>query len=419
MTEKISPPWSSSVKLVIGLTIVAIVAALLVQFRNILGPLLMAMILAYLLHPLAAFISRRTGLSWRTAVNLIYLLVLVLVISLITATGVAAVQQTQNLFRVVDGFISNLPEIVETLSKQVIVIGPYQIDMQVLLGQYDIDRVINQVISFVQPVLGQAGGLIGSIASGTFSTLGWIFFILLVSYFTLADAGHFPDMFSGMVSSIDLPGYKEDFARLGKGLARIWNAFIRGQLFLFITTVGVVFVLLSILGVRNALALSLIAGLARFVPYIGPFITWTVTGLVAFFQTANYLGLAPVQYTLLVVGVLVVLDQLIDNVVTPRLYGQALGVHPAAVLVAAIVAANLLGLIGLLLAAPVLATLLLFGRYAIRKLFDLDPWPATASDPGAVKAEKINYGAIVGRLKNLAAGRNRKRDEGPQPPTGN
>jgi predicted PurR-regulated permease PerM len=226
----------------------------------------MAMILAYLLHPLANFISRRTGLSWRTAVNLIYLLLLVVVISLITATGVAAVQQTQNLFRVVDGFIANLPELVEALSQQVFMIGPYQIDMQALLSQYDIDRVINQVISFVQPALGQAGGLIGSIASGTFSTLGWIFFILLVSYFSLADAGHFPDMFSGMVSSIDLPGYREDFAKLGKSLARIWNAFIRGQLFLFVTTVGVVFVLLSILGVRNALALALVAGLARFSP---------------------------------------------------------------------------------------------------------------------------------------------------------
>jgi hypothetical protein len=54
-------------------------------------------------------------------------------------------------------------------------------------------------------------------------------------------------------------------------------------------------------------------------------------------------------------------------------------VHPAAVLVAAIIAANLIGIIGLLLAAPVLATLKLLAGYTLRKLLDQDPW--TASNP--------------------------------------
>jgi predicted PurR-regulated permease PerM len=415
--EHSSPQWSSSIKLVVGLTIVAIVAALLVRFRNILGPLLMAMILAYLLHPLASTISRRTGLSWRTAVSLIYVVVVILVISLITATSVAAVQQTQSLFRVVENFIGDLPQIAEDLSTRVIRIGTYEIDMQELLGRYDLEAVLNQATGLVQPVLGRAGGLIGSIASGTLSTLGWIFFTLLVSYFTLADAGHLPDMFSGMVANIDLPMYKEDLSRLGTALARIWNAFMRGQLFLFLMTVVVVSILLSILGVRNALALALVAGFARFVPYIGPFVSWVVTGLVAFFQSSNYLGLEPLTYTLVVVGIAVVLDQIIDNVITPRMYGQALGVPPAAVLVAAIVAANLLGLIGLLLAAPVLATLLLFGRYAIRKMFDQDPWPALEPGAGGTKADKNTLAATLRRAKNQIQERLRKRDERSEPPT--
>ncbi len=77
----------------------------------------------------------------------------------------------------------------------------------------------------------------------------------------------------------------------------------------------------------------------------------------------------------MVVVAAVVLDQIFDNLVTPRIYGQALGIHPAAVLVAAVIAASLLGLIGLLLAAPVLASLQLFAFYAFRKMLDLDPWP--------------------------------------------
>ena len=53
---------------------------------------------------------------------------------------------------------------------------------------------------------------------------------------------------------------------------------------------------------------------------------------------------------------------------------SALKVHPAAVLVAAIVALDLLGILGVIIAAPMLATLQLVGRYFTRKLFDLDPW---------------------------------------------
>jgi len=371
-----SPPWGPTIKLVVGLTIVAVFAALLVRFQYVVGPLLLAMILTYLLHPAVSFISQKSPLNWRTSVNLLYLLLIALLIFLITATGVAAIQQIQSLIRLVERFVTDLPEIVENLSSQVFIIGGLvEINMPELIGQFNVEQAINQVLDIVQPMLGQAGGLIRSVATGTLSTFGWLFFILLISYFTLLDSGQVPNMVSGLVDRIDLPGYREDLSRLGRALARIWNAFMRGQLTLFLVTVIVAFLILTILGVRNALALALLAGLARFVPYVGPFVTWTITGLVAFFQPENYFGLEPLTFTLIVIVTLLLYDQIIDNIVTPRLYGQALGVHPAAVLIAAIVAANLLGLIGLLFAAPVMATLLLFGRYAVRKMVDLDPWP--------------------------------------------
>jgi len=51
------------------------------------------------------------------------------------------------------------------------------------------------------------------------------------------------------------------------------------------------------------------------------------------------------------------------------------------VLVAAIIAANLFGLLGVIIAAPSLATFLLLGRYIMRKMFDLDPWPKAEVEP--------------------------------------
>jgi len=103
-------------------------------------------------------------------------------------------------------------------------------------------------------------------------------------------------------------------------------------------------------------------------------VTWITYGLVAFFQETTILGLQPFPYVVLVIGIAMLIDLLMDNFVVPRMMGDSLKIHPAAVMVAAIVFAQLFGLIGVLLAAPVMATVKLVTYYVFRKLFDLDPW---------------------------------------------
>jgi predicted PurR-regulated permease PerM len=132
--------------------------------------------------------------------------------------------------------------------------------------------------------------------------------------------------------------------------------------------------LLGALGVNFYYGLAFIAGLARFVPYVGPAVAWTTYGLVSLFQGTTIFGLDPLGYVILVIGISWFTDIILDNFVVPRLMGDALKVHPAAVLVAVIISASLFGFIGVLLAAPVLATVKLIGQYVFFKLFDLDPW---------------------------------------------
>ena len=329
-----SPPWGANIKLILGLTFVAIVAAFMIRFRNIIPPLLLTFVLTYLLHPLAVRLNKATHLSWRMSVNLIFLVLVILLLGISTLTGVALVQQLQSLINVVERFINQLPEMLYDLSTQVFIIGPYQIEMSQYFSTANMEQVLQELLGVVQPFLGQAGGLLGTLASGTATILGWGFFVILVSYFILADIGQVPDWFV----NIEIPGYDVDIHRLTRELGRIWNAFLRGQVILFTLTIFVYTVVLGILGIRYVLALALLAGFARFVPYVGPWVTWTVTILVAVFQRGNYFGLEPWAYAILVLGIAIIVDQIFDNFVSPRVLGQTLGVHPAAVLVAAIVA---------------------------------------------------------------------------------
>ena len=218
-------------------------------------------------------------------------------ITVSTLTGLAALQQVQSLIKVVERFVTDLPNLIDQLSSQVIIIGPYRID----LSQFtDLGQFGNQVISTLQSLLGRAGTIVGTLATATASTIGWGFFILIISYFILADAGKVPNV----LDYIDIPGYSYDIQKMSKALGRSWNAFLRGQLTIVILVIISYTILLSILGVRYAFAIAILAGLARFVPYIGPLITYIVMGLVTLFQGGNYFNLAadvlysPVYWTL-------------------------------------------------------------------------------------------------------------------------
>ena len=368
-----SPRWGAMTKLVIALTVIAILAALVLRFHTIIVPVLMAFVVAYLLHPVASLISRKKPLSWRMAVNLIYLLFIIILAVLLTLGGVGLVQQIQSLISTVESAITNLPTFISNLSGQIYHVGPFVLDF----SKIDWNSIGQQILSYVQPALGRLGNLVGTLASSAASTFGWMAFILIVSYFFLLESG---GLRSGILR-FEIPGYEEDVRRLSKELSRIWNAFLRGQIIIFGLSAVIYTIVLSILGVHYAIGLALLAGFANFLPYIGPAITWIVLGLVTFFQAVKPFGLSPIAYTGITIVLALLIDQVIGNLVAPRIMAQTLKVHPAFVLIAAIIAASLLGVVGVIIAAPLLATLTLFGQYTMAKMLDKNPWPEAEETP--------------------------------------
>ncbi len=363
----LSPRWSATTKLLVGLVLVGIMAFLLIRFTSLITPLLMVFILAYLLHPVATLIARGLRVSWKAAVNILYLIILILILGSLTLSGVGLVGQIQSLISQVQSIVTNLPTYIEALSGQIFKIGPFVLDMRTI----DISAVSQQLLSYIQPLLGRTGNLVTALAGGAAEIFGWTFFILIVSYFLMVES-------SGLQSDlirVEIPGYNADLRTLGSKLSNIWNAFLRGQIFIVAFAAIIYMILLSLLGVRYAIGIALLAGLAKFLPYIGPAITWVVMALVTYFEVPTPFGLTPLGYMLMVVISTTVIDWIIDNLIAPRIMARSLRVHPAWVLVTALIAANLLGILGVVIAAPLLATFMLVGRYLMRKMFDLDPWP--------------------------------------------
>ncbi|MCB0117733.1 MAG: AI-2E family transporter [Anaerolineales bacterium] len=362
-----SPSWGTNTKLVVALTIVVIVGALLVKFQFIITPLVMAFLLSYLFHPIADFLQRKLHISWNFAVGIIFIVIIILLLGLLTLGGVGVVQQIQSLVVIVQDALKTLPQLIDNISGQVFQLGPFKLDFSHL----DLNDLSKQVLGMIQPMLSRTGTLLGTVAGGAANFFGWTLFVLLVSYFTLIESRGL----RGRILTVDVPGYGNDFARLSRELGRIWNAFLRGQIIIFFLTVIIYTIVLTILGVHYAISLAFLAGLARFVPYIGPAVNWVVLVIVAYFQEFTLFHLPDLTYTIIVLGVALLIDQIFDNIVSPRIMSNALKVHPAAVLVAAIIAANLFGILGVVVAAPILATAALLWKYIMRKMLDVDPWP--------------------------------------------
>lgn len=363
-----SPRWGITIKIVVGLSIALALGGIFVAFRSIVGPLLLSIILAYFLHPLVVRLNALTHLNWRLSTTLVFLLLIIVMIGFFTATGVVIGGQFESVYNLVRSFVNDqLPALIDNLSRLSFNFGPLQFDF----SQFNLADLGQQLLNNLQALLGRAGGLIGAVASGAAGVLGWTLFVLLVSYFLVADAGRFPETFG----TTSIPGYDYDIRRMARELGRTWNAYLRGQFLVILLVIIVASIVLSALGVRLALAIAVLTGLARFVPYVGPLSVNLITFVVAFFQSSNYFGMPQIYFALMVVVITILVDQIFDNVVAPRVLGESLGVHPAAVLISAILLAQLIGLVGLVLAAPVLASLRLILRYLLRKMFDLDPWP--------------------------------------------
>jgi len=364
--NKRSPKWSWTTKLVVGLALVALAIWLIVQFQSFLGMMITAFILSYLIHPIASFMQEKIKIPWRLSVTLIYIFLVLSILGLLTWGGLTIVDQIQNLIRFIENNIDQLPDLVSEITTQTYQIGPFNFTPEGL----NWDEIANEIVRAVQPVLGRVGNFASSIATGAANIFTWLILILLISYFLLAESEGIPSR----VLNIKIPGYAYDLERMGDELNRIWNAFIRGEILVVFFSLVIYTAMLGILGVQFFFGLSVIAAIGQLIPYVGAWITWITFGLVALFQSNIPYSLPPGIYMLIVLGVSMVINNIIDNILRTKVMAENLKVHPALVLIGALIGVQLFGFIGIIIAAPVMASFKLFLKYIINKLNDQDPW---------------------------------------------
>ncbi|WP_420643798.1 AI-2E family transporter [Candidatus Leptofilum sp.] len=365
-----SPHWSPHNKRLVLLILFVLLSLALYRFRLLLLPLSMAMILAYLIEPLVTQITRFTPLNRTLSIGLVYLLLVAALVSIPVSTITPLVTQVNNFIHRTPQYIRDIGEFFQ----DPIILAD---DIVLPVDQLSLDQLFaslsSNLVQLVQTLGGQTISIFGSLATATISTVGWTIMVLFLSFYLVKDH---ETLFESIVK-LAPKSYQDDLYQLSEGISITWNAFLRGQLVLCVVVGIIIFVIALIIGLPNAMTLALIAGFMELIPTFGPILAAIPAVLIAAIQTdASWLGslMSPFWFAMLVLGIYGFIYQFENYYLVPRIIGHHLKLHPLAVLLGVLGGASVAGILGVLLAAPVLASIRLIWMYIYCKLTDQDPF---------------------------------------------
>lgn len=401
MTGKVptvtSPPWSKTTK-----TIVAIAAGGLILLFLMRVPtatwttIVLTVIFAYLLSPLVGFFERRLyGLrhyeARRTLAVLMTWLVLFGVMSIVVGLIVpATLAQLRQFAEDVPALIESTQRDVETFLSQPITIGDFTIvpweEIQSTFTFTEEDGFQGGTFSdTLQSALFSVSDSAITFVGGAVSVIVSTFLMLVMMFYLTRDGPIFIDYLARAMPE----SYRGDFLRMLHELGLIWNAYLRGQLVLGLSIAFATYIAALILGLPQPLLLAILAGFLEFIPNLGPTLAAIPAVLFALTSPSATLGLdAGISFALVTIVTYILIQQLESIFLVPRILGNSLDLHPFVVLAAIVIGSSLAGLLGVILAAPIVATIRLVGRYLRGKLLDEELFPTlspyTAQQRGVV-----------------------------------
>jgi predicted PurR-regulated permease PerM len=355
---KKSLQWSPSTKQFVSAVILILVGYLFIRFGEVIPPLIVAIVLAFVLSPIVSKLEKWLKIRRVFSTIIVYILLL----GLVVLVPILVVPVLVDQFGRLNLNIQEIILIVEEFLGREITIGSYSLD----LSQY-FDEIARSIQNLIEPYLGQTLG----IAFEVIGSFVWAVFIMVISFYLVKDGARFWTWFKGLVP----PMYQEDYTRLKTEINSIWSAFFRGQLILAFVVTLIFTVVGLLIGMPFTLAMAVFAGLMEFIPSLGHGIWLFTASLLVFFQGSTWLPLQNWVVMVILIAIHLVFEQVDLNFLIPRIIGRRVHLHPLVVILGIIVGAVLAGVLGVVLAAPTIASIRVIGRYVYARLFDLDPYP--------------------------------------------
>lgn len=329
------------------LALLVIILAFLWVLAPVLAPFLAAAMLAYLGDPLADRLEK-LKLSRTLAVSIVFILMLLVLVGVLVLLVPLIERQVVRL-------IDSLPEYVVWARDQA---APWlQQHLNIDVGSFDIQHLVDLLKEHMSSAGGVAAVVVANVSKSGLAVVGWLVNLVLVpvvTFYLLRDWDVIVERIGQLLPRSVEPTIKQ----LAKDSDTVLGAFVRGQLSVMVALGLIYGIGLWAVGLNVGPLIGMVAGLVSFVPYLG-FIVGLVAGLIA--VLVQYHDWLHVLLVLAVFG----FGQLMEGyVLTPRLVGDKIGLHPVAVIFAVLAGGQLFGFTGVLLALPVASVIMVLLRYA-------------------------------------------------------
>lgn len=359
----------------------AVVGIVLYAGREALGPFIVGLLLVYLLSPLVERLAR-IGLPRVIAILLVYVATVVLIVEGLNLTLRPLVEQIRQ-------FATDLPGLIERLRVQLEGFGAVYRGLELPPAIRDV--VDEWVARLAAGDIGFDPGVLLPVLRATTGFIATIFAFLIIpvwAFYLLKDR---PSLIRSFHASIP-PEWRPDIDAVGAIVGRVFGSWIRGQVLLGITVGIATFAGLLLLGAtvdpifsRFAVLLAVIAGLLELLPIIGPIIAAIPAILLAGTVGLEAVGAAFLLY--------LAVQQVENNLLVPKIQGDATNLHPSAVMLALVIGGAVGGLLGAILALPITAA----SRDVYRHLFARLSVPVEPQEspgaPGASPSESAEPAA--------------------------
>lgn len=321
----------------------------LYRVRIILIPFVFAFFLAYLLNPPVQYIEKRK-VPKGVAILIVYLVVFVLLVFLTVIVVPHIFTELNQLGTAIPKLIKEIQGIMAQAEKK--------------YSRFALPEGIKQVID--ERIRQFEAFLIDKVRAGTTALVNTVSYLVglvispVFAFYILKDIERIKESFTMTIPR----KYRSDVLALGRDLDEIISGFLRGNLLISLIVGLLTGTGMYLIGLDFAFTVGLIAGVAELVPYLGPFISAIPAVALAL--------LVSKKLAMYAVIVILIIQQLENAVLSPKILGKNLGLHPLVVIFSLLAGGELYGFVGILLAVPAAAVMKVILRYIYLKLVDDD-----------------------------------------------
>lgn len=337
--------WLTKNKRTLALVIILTLAAWMLynvrrDLMSTLSPFIYAAVFAYLLNPLINLLERR-GIKrfWSSLLT-----VLIIFFGLIAFFSVFIPTVVSDVTTVIRRLSLNIGTLRRLFDEAVAVVEGW---FGGTLGVEDrLSDMLNAGISALSAGLTRILGSLNSLID--------IFLIPVITFYLLKDK----DLLLRDISATLREPQRGRIQEVGRGINRLLSGYVKGKL-LISFFIGVFTGLgCMLIGLPNALTIGIVAGLFDLIPYFGPYLGGALPILIAL------IGPTPIK-ALWVVILIVIIQQVESNLITPRVLSERVGLHPLVVMFSVMFFGSVMGIPGMILGVPIMAVLLAIIQAAI------------------------------------------------------